>query len=230
MANPNEPADETVVVSRTQPVIQEATVVEEATVYTSPAAVVDEATVFTSGPTEVDEATVFTNPASVVDEATVTSSTGQPVEEATVLNAGKPLIEEATVTGDSHNRFDETVTGPCTPAVAREVDEHTPVPTLRTGAIPIVPEVEPQREVPIAYVAPETIERRSSGLQDELIERVPEITPDVKFVKPPRSGEKDLYKKSMNRNQRNSTAVLVSVIVGALLIGVTAAILWVNFR
>ena len=168
------------------------------------------------------------------DETIVVSRTTPLVEEATIItSANSAGVEEATITNPTFSNSDHTITGPSSFGL---VEDSEPVGLIPELAEPVaeVPDLDVEetfeREVGQVYEAPALVPTKAIPLPVVDLENRFDIAPEVVSKSKPTSADASkLFKKNINRTKRNSLGVILVVIAGALLIGVTLAILWAKF-
>ena len=164
------------------------------------------------------------------DETIVVSRTKPMVEEETVVTSSSPKVNEDTVTNPTISRNREnTSTGPQGFGVEEDSEPAGPIPTFepqRVDESTNEGELTIEREIGEVFVAPTVVATKAIPL--------PVVDTDPKFVVQPEEVKKSkpsadaskLFKKNLNRTKRNSIGVLIAVIAGALLTGVTLALLY----
>lgn len=166
------------------------------------------------------------------DETIVVSRTTPMVEEETIVTSSGQNVDEATVTNPTGLKSEMTNTGPQSFDV---VEDSEPFETMTTYVEAPVAEPEVQAEITIeretgqVFEAPALIPSPTAPLP--LVTPTPnfDIAPaEVNKSKPSTDASK-LFQKNLNRSKRNSLGVLIAVVIGALLIGITLAILFVSF-
>lgn len=163
------------------------------------------------------------------DETIVVSRTTPLTSEETVITTSTQNVDEATVTNPTFSNSDVTSTGPQGSRVVEESDPVGPIPTFEAVELnTAVQEVETtiEREVGQVFEAPAVVPTKAMPLPVVVPEAKFDIEPEVVVKSKPRADASKLLKKSINRSKRNSLGVILFVVVGALLIGVTLAILF----
>lgn len=166
------------------------------------------------------------------DETVVVSRTTPFVEEATVITSSIKSVEEETVTNPTFTNPDHTSTGPNTFGLVTESEPAGPIPELQSQLTnPISADVEAtfEREIGEVYEAPSLVPTKAIPLPNVVLGNRFEIAPEVVEKSRPTSDAAKLFKKNVNRTRRNSLGVILVVVAGALLIGVTLALLWAKF-
>lgn len=166
------------------------------------------------------------------DETIVVSRTTPMVEEETIVTTSGQGVEEATITNPTGLKTETTSTGPQGFGV---VEESAPSETMTTYVeAPQPEEVEEAVEITIDREIGEVFEAPAVVLTPTA--PLPLVTPTPNFdIAPaevnkskPTTDASKLFQKNLNRKKRNSLAVVISVVVGALLIGITLAILFAS--
>ena len=167
------------------------------------------------------------------DETIVVARTTPLVEEETIITSGKTFeVEEATITNPTFTGSEFTATGPRAFGVSEESDPVGPIPELRA---PVTEELDPQvedtfeREVGQVYEAPLLVPTKAIPLPVVETGNKFEIAPEVVQKSKPSADASKILKKNLNRAKRNSLGVILTVVAGAILIGVTLALLWAAF-
>lgn len=163
------------------------------------------------------------------DETIVVSRTTPLVEEETIVTSSTAGVNETTVTNPTFPRNEVTTTGPQSFGVIEESEPVGLIPAFE----PQTPEESTdeheltiEREVGQVFEAPAVVATKAIPLPVVETENKFDIAPDeVKKSKPSADASK-LFKKNMKRSQRNSLTAILVVIAGALLIGVTLALLF----
>lgn len=167
------------------------------------------------------------------DETIVVSRTTPLVEEETIITSGTTAgVEEATVTNPTFSGSEFTSTGPGGFGLEEDSDPVGPIPELRTAVAetPVIDEEETfEREVGQVFEAPVIVPTKAIPLPVVEAGNPFEIEPEVVQKSKPTTDASKIYKKNLNRAKRNSLGVILAVIAGALLIGVTLALLWASF-
>lgn len=165
------------------------------------------------------------------DETIIVSRTTPMVEEETIVTSSGQNVDEATVTNPTGLKSELTNTGP----QSFEVSEYSePFKTMTTYVE--APVVEPQEHVEITieretgqvFEAPTSVLTPTAPLP--LVTPTPnfDIAPAEVVKSKPSTDASKLFQKNLNRSKRNSLGVLIGVVVGALLIGITLAILFAS--
>lgn len=154
------------------------------------------------------------------DETIIVSRTKPVIEEATVVTSSIHSVEEATITNPSAEHFDLTSTGDISYETYEPVVEEAPVAEA---------EVTIEREVGQVFEAPAVVPTKAMPLPVVTTDTKFNYEPEVVSKSKPNSDAAKLLKKNLSRTKRNSVTVIVAVVFGSLLIGVTLAILWALF-
>lgn len=173
---------------------------------------------------ELDEATIIVPEENLEEGTVLVSRTKNLVEEATVVTS-HGSVDEATVTGDQTAGRTHTDSG--------FVEAPTPTFTETTNsAVEVTEEAAPVRQVAEAYDAPSSTERAPQVHTPANPLKMPEIQPEpIKKSEPDFIDDRaKLFEKNLNRTKRNSLVVVVAVVIGAVLVGVVGALIWVKFR
>jgi hypothetical protein len=165
------------------------------------------------------------------DETIVVSRTTPMVEEETIVTSSGQNLDEATVTNPTGFKAEMTSTGPQSFDV---VEDSEPFETMTTYAQAPVAEPEVQVEITIERETGLVFEAPSAVLTPTA--PLPIVTPTPNFdIAPaevhksrPSTDASKLFQKNLNRTKRNSLRVIISVVVGAFLIGITLAILFTS--
>lgn len=163
------------------------------------------------------------------DETIVVSRTTPLTSEETVITTSTHNVDEATVTNPTFSNSDLTSTGPQGFGVVEESEPVGPIPTYEAAVVDApAEEVETtiEREIGQVFEAPAVVPTKAMPLPVVVPETKFDIQPEVVVKSKPSADASKLLKKSMNRSKRNSLSVIVIVVAGALLIGVTLAILF----
>jgi hypothetical protein len=163
------------------------------------------------------------------DETIVVSRTTPLTSEETVITTSTNNVDEATVTNPTFSGSDLTSTGPQGFGVSEESDPVGPIPTYEVlDADVAAEEVETtiEREVGQVFEAPAVVPTKAMPLPVVAKETKYDIQPEAVVKSKPSTDASKLLKKNINRSKRNSMGVILAVVVGALLIGVTLAILF----
>lgn len=165
------------------------------------------------------------------DETIIVSRTTPLASEETVITSSNQTVEEATVTNSTFSNSDQTSTGPQGFGISEESDPVGPIPAYVAPAIDEpTGEVEStiEREVGQVFEAPAVVATKAIPLP--VTTPVPkfDIEPDVVQKSKPTTDASKLLKKNLNRSKRNSLSVILVVVAGALLIGVTLAVLFAS--
>ena len=167
------------------------------------------------------------------DETIVVSRTTPLVEEETIVTSGNTAtIEEATVTNPTFASGDHTSTGPHGFEITEDSDPIGPIPDLMPpiGEEPAAEAEQTfEREVGQVFEAPLLVPTKAVPLPNVELGNKFEIAPEIVQKSKPSADAAKLFKKNLNRTKRNSLGVIAIVIAGALLIGVTLALLWATF-
>ena len=166
------------------------------------------------------------------DETIVVSRTTPMVEEETIVTTSGQGVEEATVTNPTGLKSETTSTGPQSFGVAEESAPYETMTTYEEAPEPEVlqdsVEITIDRETGQVFEAPSVVLTPTSPLP--LVTPTPnfDIAPaEVNKSKPTTDASK-LFQKNLNRKKLGSLGVVISVVVGALLIGITLAILFAS--
>lgn len=162
------------------------------------------------------------------DETIVVSRTKPLASEDTVVTTSGQNVDEATVTNPTFEGTHLTSTGPQGFGIVEESEPVGPIPTYETPRSdePVqAVEVTIEREVGEVFEAPAVVATKAVPLPVQVPETKFDVQPDEVRKSKPSADASKLLKKSLNRGKRNSLGVISVVVVGALLIGVTLAIL-----
>lgn len=162
------------------------------------------------------------------DETIVVSRTKPLASEETVVTTSGQNVDEATVTSPTFEGTHITSTGPQGFGIAPESEPVGPIPIYETPAAdePVqAVEVTIEREVGAVFEAPAVVATKAVPLPVAVPETRFEVQPAEVVKSKPSADASKLLKKSLNRSKRNSLGVISVVVAGAILIGVTLAIL-----
>lgn len=165
------------------------------------------------------------------DETIVVSRTKPLASEETVVTTSGQNVDEATVTNPTFDGTNLTSTGPQGFGIVEESEPVGPIPNFETSAIdePVEAlELTIEREVGAVFEAPAVVPTKAVPLPVQVPTTKFEVIPDEVVKSKPSTDASKLLKKSLNRSKRNSLGVISVVVVGALLIGVTLAILFAS--
>ena len=167
------------------------------------------------------------------DETIVVSRTTPLTSEETVITNSTASVDEATVTNPTFSGSELTSTGPQGFGVVEESDPVGPIPTyeayeVETSAKEVETTIE--REIGQVFEAPAVVPTKPMPLPVVTDETKFDIQPEAVVKSKPSADASKLLKKNLNRSKRNSIGVILAVVVGALLIGVTSAILFATLN
>ncbi len=165
------------------------------------------------------------------DETIIVSRTTPMVEEETIVTSWGQNVDEATVTNPTGLKSELTNTGPQSFEVSEDSE---PFETMTTYVEAPVVEPEEHVEIKIERETGQVFEAPTSVLTPTA--PLPLVTPTPNFdIAPaevvkskPSTDASKLFQKNLNRSKRNSLGVLIGVVVGALLIGITLAIIFAS--
>ena len=162
------------------------------------------------------------------DETIVVSRTTPMVEEETIVTSSNPGVTEETVTNPTFTKNEVTTTGPQGFGVIEESEPVGLIPTYQPEVIDEdtdSDEITIEREVGQVFEAPTVVPTKAIPLPVVDTSKKFEVAPDEVKKSKPSSDASKLFKKNMKRSKRNSLTVILVVVAGALLIGVTLALL-----